>query len=638
MCGICGIVTGGNSYRPKTTLLEEMSRALAHRGPDDQGIFVDGPVGLASRRLSIIDLRGGHQPMPNESRTVWLVFNGEIYNYLELARELEGKGHTFRSRCDAEAALHAYEEYGENFPEKLRGMFALAIWDKNERKLLLARDRIGIKPLYYATSKSDFLFASESKALLRHRDINRSVNLNALDHFLTFEYVSGEQTLFDGIHRLLPGHILTYKDGKLSVRKYWDLDPPENRRVRSPVPRNFLRMKYGEQLRELIEESVKMHLRSDVPVGVFLSGGMDSSTVAAFASEVSTQPITTFSVGFRDPSYNELPYARVVARRFGTRHHEFVLEPRVLELTLQLVRCLDEPLADFSIFPTFLISRVAREHVKVALSGDGGDELFAGYETYLAERLARSYGYLPAMAREKIIPSLTNRIPPAGQKRGVVNLTRRFVRGASLPRQLQHLRWRMFLSPAEKDRLYSADLKSALTDDLSDEERILLQRQAGQDPLTAQLYVDLKTYLADDILVKVDRMSMANSLEVRVPFLDHRLVEFVTAIPSDFKLRGLTTKYILKHAMKTILPGPTLKKPKQGFSIPIKTWLKRELRPLLLDTLSERRVRRRGFFNRHYVNALIREHLSGRQNHSHQLWALLFFELWLQAHVDSQPP
>ncbi|NQU46184.1 MAG: asparagine synthase (glutamine-hydrolyzing) [Chlorobium sp.] len=634
MCGICGIVSRGNRYRPKTSLLEKMCRLLAHRGPDDEGTFVDGPVGLGARRLSIIDLQGGHQPMHNESRSVWLVFNGEIYNYLELGRELEGKSHAFRSRCDAEVVVHAYEQYGDAFVERLRGMFALAIWDKQQNKLILARDRIGIKPLYYATPEDDLVFASEVKPLLQHPGIRRSVNLNALDHYLTFEYTSGEETIFDEIRRLPPGHFLTYRDGSVSINKYWDLKPAPSPQLQSRLPARVQEMRYCEQLRDLIKESVRIRLRSDVPLGVFLSGGIDSSTVVALASEVSERPIRTFSVGFDEPSYDELSYARLIAERFGTQHHEFVLQPKACELALQLARSLGEPLADFSIFPTFMISRVAREHVKVALSGDGGDELFAGYETYVADRLAHGYDALPAIFRQNAIPNLMNRISPAPQKRGIVNMTKRFIEGAALPRQLQHLRWRMFLNQAEKDRLYSDDVKYSLTNGTSEENRILLQRHRVADRLAAQLYVDLKTYLPDNILVKVDRMSMANSLEVRVPFLDHNLVEFVAAIPSSLKLRGLTGKYILKQAMRTTLPKQTLKKRKQGFSIPIKNWLKRELKPLLLETLSQGRVEQRGLFNWRYVNTLIREHLSGRQNHSHRLWGLLFLELWLQAHLD----
>jgi len=631
MSAICGIITGEYAYRPKTSLLEKMCRALAHRGPDDEGIFVDVRAGLGARCLSLIDVRGGHQPVHDESRDIWLVLDGQIYNSVELRRLLEEGGHTFHSECDGEVAMHAYKQYGEDFLGKLRGAFALAVWDKKEKKLLLARDRIGIKPLYYATARNDLVFASEIKALLRHREVDRRINMGALDHFLGFGYVSGEGTIFEGVRRLLPGHILTFRDGSLSIRKYWDLGPPQ-REPPSRLPARLREMEYCAQLLDRIKDSVKMCLRNEVPLGVLLSDGICSSTVVALASEISDEPILTLSVCFDESSYEGLAYARVVARRFGTRHCEVALKPKPLELTLHLARFLDEPLADVSVFSSFMVSRVARERVKVVLAGEGGDQLFAGDDAYFADYLARSCGEVPSFLGQKAIPALMKIIPLSFQNGGVGDKIRRFMEGATLPPHLQHLRWRTVVSPAERDRLYTADARAALPKDAAQEIELLRRVRGDADRLAGQLYVDLKTYLADCVLARVDRMGMANSLEVGLPLLDHELVEFVAGIPSSFKLRGLCRQYILRRALKTTLPRANPRGPKQRPDVLIGNWLREELRPLLLETLSERGVEKRGLFSWPYVKRLTAQHLSGRWDNSRQLWALLLLELWLQAH------
>jgi asparagine synthase (glutamine-hydrolysing) len=597
-----------------------MTHLLHHRGPDDEGYFVGEQIGLGMRRLKIIDLRTGQQPITNEDNTLWLVFNGEIYNYRQLRRQLEQKGHTFASKGDSEVIIHAYEEYGDACLEQFNGMFALAVWDAPRRRLLLARDRLGIKPLYYWAGKEGLVFGSELKAVIAHPDVSREIDPVALDQYLTLEYIPTPRTIFKGVCKLPPGHRLLFQEGQLRLEQYWD------------VP--FWEMSgdeatYTERLTELISEAVQMQLVSDVPLGAFLSGGIDSSTVVALMSKASTTPVRTFSIGFDDVTYNELPYARLVAAHFGANHSEEILKPDIADLAERLVSHLDEPFADFSIFPTYLVSKLASDSVKVVLSGDGGDELFGGYETYVAQQYDRFYHWLPAPLRQKALPELMNWLPPQPAKKGLVNKTKRFVEGAALPASLQHTRWMMFMTDDDKAALYQPGWRETLNgcttaSFLND----YFQQVAQVDHLAQQQYVDIKTYLVDDILTKVDRMSMAVSLEARVPLLDHRIVEFALNLPPQMKLRWGQTKVILRRAMKGYVPEIVLNKPKQGFSIPLKHWLRGPLRSSMLDLLSVDCVCRRGYFEPQTVNGWVAEHLDGRTNHSHRLWALMVFELW----------
>jgi asparagine synthase (glutamine-hydrolysing) len=625
VCGIAGILAVGGAARVDPGELRRMCDVIRHRGPDDEGLHVEGPVGLGMRRLSIIDLATGHQPMANEAGTVWTVFNGEIYNFRELRAELVALGHVFATRSDTEVIVHGYESWGVDFVRRLRGMFGIALWDSRERRLVLARDWVGVKPLHWLLDGERLLFGSEIKSLLACNGVSRAVDPAALDRFLTYEYVPAPSSIFRDIRKLPPGHLLVWEGGRAEVRPYWEIPLGGD-----PAAETASEEELAAELRERLRESVRLQMVSDVPLGAFLSGGIDSSAVVALMSSCSDRPVKTFSIGFGEASYNELPFARLVAERFGTEHHEFVLTPDILGLVEHLAGFLDEPLGDFSIFPTYLVSQMARRHVTVALSGDGGDELFAGYDTYRADRAARLSDRLPAGLRRGLAGTL-GLVPPTRAKKGLVNVAKRFSEGAALPAGLLHTRWMTFLDARTKARLYSPALQEALAGgDTAAFIREIAGSRAFPDRLTAAQYVDLKTYLAEDILTKVDRMSMAVSLEARVPLLDHTVVEFAFRLPARMRLRGKTTKYLLRKAVAPLLPPEVLAKRKEGFSIPIKNWLRAELRPLLEDLLAAERVRRRGWFEPRVVQRLVAEHLAGRANHSHRLWAMMSLELWQQ--------
>lgn len=628
MCGICGFVYPDGGHPIDEMLLRKMCTVIAHRGPDDEGYYTDERAALGMRRLSIIDLVTGDQPVANEDESLWLVFNGEIYNYQILHAELEKKGHRFATRSDTEVIVHAYEEYGDRCAEKFNGMFAFALWDTRREKLLIARDHVGIKPLYYWVGGDGLVFGSELKCLVTHPLVPTEIDLVALDQFLTLEYIPSPRTIFKEVRKLQPGHLLIYEGGEVRVQQYWDVpvrDVPQDEDTAA------------EMLRELIDEAVRMQLMSDVPLGAFLSGGIDSSTVVAAMARSSDAAVKTFSIGFDDATYNELPYARAVARRYATDHTEEILQPDIADLAERLIRHLDEPFGDFSIFPTYLVSQVARQKVKVVLSGDGGDELFGGYDTYVAQEMDSLYRYLPKRLRKDILPALFARIPPRPEKKGLINKAKRFVEGASLPDSLQHTRWMMFMTQADKSDLYTPEMRAALNGDSSSAiMESYFANRAGFSPLSQQQYVDIKTYLVDDILTKVDRMSMAVSLEARVPLLDYRIVELAVNLPAWMKLYRGQTKRILKKAMADRLPKAVLTKPKQGFSIPLKNWLRAELKPMMLDLLSPESIFRRGLFSAETIAAWIDEHLNGEANHSHRLWALMVFELWNRQVLDAR--
>ena len=626
MCGICGAV----SYRPDLIIdeavLKHMGQTLYHRGPDDDGYYVDGQAGLGMRRLSIIDLVTGQQPVTNEDKTLKLVFNGEIYNYREIRTRLEKKGHIFTSAGDSEVILHAYEEYGQQCLDHFNGMFAFAVWDTTRRRLFLARDRLGIKPLYYWAGAAGLVFGSELKAVLAHPHVPRDIDPFALDQYLTLEYIPAPRTIFKDVCKLPPGHWLLFQDGQLKIEQYWDI-PVQH------LPADEVTC--TEILAELISDAVRLRLVSDVPLGAFLSGGIDSSTIVAVMRQASPTPVQTFSIGFEDATYNELPDARAVARHFDTNHQEQILQPDISELAERLVAHLDEPLADFSIFPTYLVSKLAGGSVKVVLSGDGGDEIFGGYDTYVAQQLDRYYRWLPASLRQRALPALLERVPPQSAKKGFINKAKRFVEGGALSETLQHTRWMMFMHDQDKMQLYQPELKTSLNGASAVALFEDYFNAVGQtEPLIQQQYVDIKTYLADNILTKVDRMSMAASIEARLPLLDHRIVEFAWNLPANLKLRRGQTKVILRRTMNGHLPEMVLNKPKQGFSIPLKHWLRGSLRPLMLDLLSIDSVRRRGYFEPQTVSRWVSEHLAGHTNHSHRLWALMVFELWCQKVVE----
>lgn len=632
MCGICGLATTSPTDTVEASHLALMCRTIIHRGPDDEGLFTAATVGLGVRRLSIIDVEGGHQPLSNEDQTVWVAHNGEIYNFPELRRELMVRGHAFRTRTDTETIVHSYEEWGEDFVHRLRGMFAFALWDATERKLLLVRDRLGVKPLYYTQLEDGSLvFGSELKAVIAHPRVDRKLEERALDFYLTLEYIPAPLSIFKGIFKLPAGSFLRYRNGRLEIKKYWDISPRldtasglEKKNLSSITDELYVRLK----------EAVKLRLISDVPLGAFLSGGIDSSAIVGFMRELGASPLRTFSIGFEEVSYNELKHARRIAAAFETEHEEFLLEPKALELTEKLIRHLDEPFGDFSIFPTYLVSQMARSRVKVILSGDGGDEIFGGYEHYQAEKLARG---LASRALGPPLSSLVNCLPPSGKKKGFWNKLQRFLLGLEKNPELRHLRWMTFLSPGEKARLYGHDLLARLggireVHQLSPFREIFATLPSF-DPVNSELYLDLKTYLADDIMVKVDRMSMAASLEAREPLLDHELVDFVFRLPGRFKLNGLTTKWVFKKTMERLLPRENIYRAKEGFSIPIKHWLRGELKEMMLDYLSEKRIRESGLFRPEPIQEMVSAHLRGRKNFSHQLWALLVFEIWRENYL-----
>jgi len=620
MCGICGVVKFERDNSIDRAVLGRMCDVITYRGPDDQGIYVGPGIGLGMRRLSIIDLSTGRQPVHNEDQSVWVVFNGEIYNFKELRKDLEKKGHRFYTSTDTEVIVHLYEEYGEGCVRYLRGMFAFALWDEMRQKLVLARDRLGIKPLYYYLSPRVFLFGSEIKSILQYPEIEREINLQALNSFLTHLYIPDPETIFKGIKKLPPAHILVVKNGAASIKRYWDLDfEPDLRKSED---------EFCEILQAKIEESVKQHLVSDVPLGAFLSGGIDSSTIVAMMERQMGRPVKTFSIGFDDPDYDELRYARKVARHLGTEHYELVVKPDVIQILEDLVWHFDEPFADSSAIPTYMVSKLAREHVKVVLSGDGGDELFAGYDRYLPNLRRSRFSILPDPFKNWVLKPLSDRMPD-GMK------GRNFLSDISLHPAEMYVNSVSYFRPGDKERLYSADLKLALGElGTYDSFHGYFEETPSKDFLTQLLYLDTKTYLPGDILTKVDRMSMAHSLEVRVPFLDHELVELAATMPSRMKLQGSITKYILKKAMSNVLPNEILDRTKQGFAVPIGRWFNTQLKILLRDVLLDSKSMERGYFSSAFIEQALKNDVDGKSRQINQLWALFVLELWYRKYMD----
>jgi asparagine synthase (glutamine-hydrolysing) len=629
MCGIAGKLNFQRAQPVTHAAIARMCSVMRHRGPDDQGIYLDGNFGMGMRRLSIIDLSTGKQPIKNEDGTVWTVLNGEIYNYLELRALLEQKGHKFYTHTDTEVIVHLYEEHGERFVEHLTGMFGVAVWDTRRKRMILARDRLGIKPLYYAANANRLLFGSELKTILAD-DVDRQIDAQALHDYLSFNYVPGPRTIFKHIRSLPGGHLLICSGGSVAVKRFWEIDYPDastNGGRRSEES-------YCEELYALLSTTVKQHLISDVPLGVFLSGGVDSSTLVALMSKVSSQPVRTFSIGFQEESYNELSDAGAVAKKFATEHHELVVSPKIVELLPELVRYFDQPFADSSAIPVYCVSKLAREHVKVALSGEGGDEVFAGYQTYAAYRLAELYKRLPKSLARTVIPAIVRRLPVSHNKVSFDYKAKRFIQGALLGPAAGHYWWKVIFSEEAKADLYAAS-PNGLEDPLRLYDEVYGDCGA-RDPLTRLQHIDLKIYLADDILVKADRMSMANSLEARVPFLDHRVVEFAASLPARLKLRGLTKKYILKRAMSRDLPSSVLNGKKRGFNVPIPGWLAHELRDLVHDILAPKRIKDIGLFRPETVATMIRDHELMRVDYSRNIWCLLIFMLWHQEYAGCQ--
>lgn len=619
MCGIAGILSLDG--RPVSLEdLQEMCAALGHRGPDDEGAYLGNGrrVGLAMRRLSIIDIKTGHQPVSNEDGSVWVVLNGEIYNFRELRRDLEGRGHTFRTATDTEVIVHLYEEYGPRCVDHLRGMFAFALWDDRLKQLLVARDRIGIKPLYYARIGHRLLFASELKALLQSPEVDRTLNWSAVGHLFTFLTTPPEDSIIEGVHKLLPAHILIASPGRgLRIERYWDLTfQPDYGKSEAY---------FVERLRELLEESVRLHLVSDVPLGGFLSGGIDSSSVVATMARLTGSPVKTFSIGFNEAGYSEAGYARLVADRFGTEHHELILEPDVFAVLDDVAWHLDEPFGDPSAIPTYMVSKLASDHVTVVLSGDGGDELFAGYDKYVVEQRERRYRFLPPVAR-RALGAISRALPDGMRGRNVL-------RHFSLAGAERYLDACTLFPQDAQQRLFRTEVFDLMSVNDPGREWTECLAKANGGWLSSLQYLDLKGYLPLDILTKVDRMSMAHSIEARVPLLDHKLVEFAATIPPELKLRHGMTKYIFKQALRGILPDQIIDRPKHGFAVPLGAWFRGHLGNFVRDLLLSDTSRQRAVFNLSYIERLVQRHESGRPLDLH-LWMLISFELWCRTFLD----
>ena len=632
MCGITGWASLDARTPPAPgarDLLHAMCERMVHRGPDSEGLMVREGVALGMRRLAIIDLVTGEQPTFNEDETVAVILNGEIYNYRELRTRLEKLGHRFRSSSDTEVLPHLYEEYGTEMVQHLNGMFAFALWDSRRRRLFVARDRFGEKPLYWGIFDGTLLFASEPKVLLAHPAVRPGLNLEALRQYLSFDYIPAPLSIYEGINKLPAAHTLTLEEGRVDVQRYWCL----SYQTRTPVPSEA---EAAEQLQGLLADSVSMRMVSDVPLGVLLSGGVDSSTVAAMAVRASSEAVKTFSISFAESSFDESSYARAVAKYLGTDHHEERLSANLAaNLVSEIGSWMDEPFSDPSLVPTYLLSRFTRKHVTVALGGDGGDELFAGYPMYWGHRWAEIYERVPRFLRRGLIEPIVNRLPVKTKNLSFDYRARRFVLGAGYEQVARHHIWFGSFTPAEQTTLLTNEVKRASDSDIYSQARGLLAECDSDDLVERMQSLDTQLYLAEDILTKVDRASMAVSLEVRAPFLDPRVAEYAASLPSSYKLHGRKTKYILKRAVEDLLPPFVLQRGKKGFGVPVAEWLKGKLRPLARDLLSPERLRRSGLFDPVYVARLQSEHERGVANHRKLLWTLLMFELWHESFVET---
>lgn len=622
MCGIIGFV----NLKQRTAserIARAMNDAITHRGPDDEGFYFRDNMALGMRRLSIIDLAGGHQPISNEDGTIWVVFNGEIYNYRELREGLLARGHHLKTHSDTETIVHLYEDYGDDLVQHLNGMFGFALWDERRRRLLIARDRMGEKPLYFTQTNEAFVFASELKALVEHPSVERRINLLALRKYLQYEFVPSPHTMLAGVHKLLPAHRLIFENNRWRTEPYWRMSY-EGERLRLSED------EAAEEVHHRLREAVRMRLVSDVPLGVLLSGGIDSSTMAEMACEAAGGRVKTFSIAFEEKSFDESSYARQVAERLGTEHYEQrFTERQMLDIVPEIPRLLDEPLGDGSLIPTFLLSRFTRQHVTVALGGDGGDELFAGYPTYGAHRMAKLYRMLPQFLRSGLIEPVVARLPVSTENLSLDFKAKRFVCGASHAAGTRHTIWMGSYDATQQRELLRPEIIAACPDEEVFDEVLPLDRLNGNGNLIEEMMaLDARLYLAECVLFKVDRASMAASLETRAPFLDHTFIEFVLKLPIEMKLKGLTGKYILKKAMRDRLPDDVIDRPKKGFGMPVAKWVKGELRSLVRDIFSPEQLNRRGLFNADYVQRLLDEHERGVADHRKLIWTLLMFEMW----------
>jgi asparagine synthase (glutamine-hydrolysing) len=626
VCGIAGIVRSDGAPVDRE-LVARMNEAIRHRGPDEDGFYFSDGVGLAMRRLAIIDLKSGQQPIPNSDRTAWIVFNGEIYNYRELREQLEKLGHQFHTDSDTEAIVHAYDQYGTDCPKYLRGMFAFAIWDERAKSLFLARDRVGKKPLLYAQLDGELVFGSEFTALLEHPRISRDVDFEAIHHYLSFICVPAPLTAYRAIRKLEPGRWLLWRGGEIKTERYWQLDFSKKVSIGEEEA--------GERVVELLREAVRVRLMSEVPLGAFLSGGIDSSAVVALMAQESSEKIKTFSIGFDEQDFSELHHARRVAEHVGADHHEFIVRPDAMEILPTLVEHYGEPFADSSAIPSYYVSKETRAFVTVALNGDGGDECFAGYERYAAMSIAQKYAKLPGALRNGVISNFVSALPGFDARQNPLRKARRFVAAASLPPVERYLRWVSAFDDAAKQNLYSDDFRheTAMFRTASILEPWFAKAN-GSGIVDAALLTDTMTYLPNDLLVKMDIASMTVSLEARSPFLDHHLMEFAASLPEKLKLRRLTTKYLLKRVLKKLVPAENLNRSKMGFGVPIGHWFRGAMQPFLRETLLSEKALARGLFQPEKVRQLIDSHVSVKADHSHRLWTLLMLELWFGRFID----
>ena len=651
MCGICGIIDfPRRNLQPQ--LLERMCNVMAHRGPDDTGMVMmrgqqyaemrtslestrgnNFEVGLGHRRLSIIDLsEAAHQPMCNENGTIWIVFNGEIYNFQQLRERLQKKRHLFKSRSDTEVILHAYEEWGVECLDLLRGMFAFAIWDSDLRRLFLARDRLGKKPLVYSQRDGHFAFASEIKALLQVPGVDKNVNGNAIHDYLTYQYVPSPDTIFQGIRKLPPAHYLLYdKNGNSKIERYWKLSFNNNFQTCSDIK------ELEDRVRTELQESVKLRLISDVPLGAFLSGGIDSSLIVGIMAKLSDRPVKTFSIGFEEKDFDELSYARMVAKHFSTDHHEFIVKPDTIEILPKLVWHYNEPFADCSAIPTYYVAKMTKNYVKVVLTGDAGDENFAGYPRYLRSKLLILFLRMPKKMRRDVLPPFLRMIAQFHWREKTFNRLAAYIESISSNQARNYAEQVKIFNREEKGDLYSPEFTKALKGSDSVEYILGKFEEAETDNLIDQLlYLDINTYLPEDLLVKMDIATMANSLEARVPFLDHQFMEFIATIPSRLKLKRTVTKYILKEAFSDFLPEPILTRKKMGFGVPLSRWFRNELKDYMYEILLDQRTLNRGYFKRDGVERLLNDHIAARYDHSSKIWALLFLEMWFRVFIDRE--
>ncbi|MBX3296547.1 MAG: asparagine synthase (glutamine-hydrolyzing) [Acidobacteria bacterium] len=654
MCGITGWINlkRSDSNDGAEAVLHSMCERIVHRGPDSEGLWLDDTVALGMRRLSIIDLHTGDQPVFNCDRSVVVMMNGELYNYREVRSELEAKGHKFTTKSDTEILPHLYEEHGDALLEHVNGMYAFSLWDSRRKKLIIARDRFGEKPLYYGVFEDKLIWASELKAILAHPAVKPELDLDAFRHYVSFDYVPAPMSIFKGIQKLPAAHVLTVENGEATTRRYWDLNWSADTPVRMSVASTrtssndrdsfaggtgdadksvrapSLRAK-AEELRDLLSDAVRMRLVSDVPLGILLSGGIDSSTVAALSVQHATERVKTFSIGFEEDSFDESKYARQVARHLNTEHYEDKLSAATAgDLISEIGTWLDEPMSDGSLIPTYLLARFVRKHVTVALGGDGGDELFAGYPMYYAHTVAANYLAIPSILRRGLIEPVVNALPVSTKNMSFDYKAKRFVRAANYDAVTRHHSWFGSFSIDQHNELFSKDVLAQTDADIYRGVREIVGRSDAKNVIEQMQYADINFYLAEDILTKVDRAAMAVSLETRAPFLDPRVGQFAASIPVEYKLKGKSGKVILKEAMRELLPQDILHRPKKGFGIPIAEWLKGRLNPLMHDMLALESLKQQGLFNPHYVQRLITEHETGRASHHKELWTLLVFQLW----------